>query len=133
MMLKKPELKEAQQVHEFLRKSGENVSLVSVWNNLKEDNESLITYDEKITGVVLAKSMPDMLEIISWSVNRDDRSILDELFQKSRSKGYKQIGAMECEKNTQKIKLLMETGFREVTRLDGIFKEGKAIAYRKRL
>ncbi len=134
MIFKKPELNEADDICSFLKKEGIEVNIATVNNLIKDNNsESLISIDKGISGVILAKKLPDILEINSWGLKRDDRSLFDELFQKSRSMGFKSAGVIENEKSKKRLETLTEIGFKEIRRLEGFFPDDNAVVMRRKL
>ena len=104
MILRKPELSDAMNIWEFLNEQGLSININSVLNNIMDEgNESIMKINGRVKGVILAKGLPGMLEIRAWGLKREDRSLFEDLFKKSRSMGYRRVGVMESDKSKKRI------------------------------
>ncbi len=134
MILRKPELSDAMNIWEFLNKQGLSININSVLNNIMDEgNESIMKINGSVKGVILAKGLPGMLEIRAWGLKREDRSLFEDLFKKSRSMGYRRVGVMENDKSKKRIKMLEKLGFKIASRQEGIFPKNKAVILRRRI
>jgi len=134
MILRKPELSDVMNIWEFLNKQGLSININSVLNNIMDEgNESIMKINGSVKGVILAKGLPSMLEIRAWGLKREDRSLFEDLFKKSRSMGYRRVGVIENNKNRKRIKTLEKLGFKVASRQEGIFPKNKAVILRRRI
>lgn len=134
MILSKPKVSDASRIWDFLRRQGVDININSVLANLMDEkNMSLMNADKELNGVILAKTIGGMLEINAWGLKREDRSMFEKLYKKSRTLKIKRVGVMENERDTKRIEVLKAQGFKEIRKQEGIYPDSKAVILTRRV
>jgi len=90
---------------------------------LENSKANLIVEEEGIKGFVIIKDIGGVNELSYWHLNPEHKLILKGLIKKLGGK----CATLEPENNKQRIELLKSIGFKQQSRIEGVYPNEKAV------